>query len=237
MSSIPDTRSQSSSQIGSLLPGQSVMEPEKDTGSLSTGKRKLPNWLVQVRQSQNQEPVSPDGEFLLRNPTSGSVIDQSFKKEFVRPLIKELANEYRAGRLTTNQVMRKLITKGKVKFPQVFKPSVTCDMYQVSFRTYAYRSYQFMCGVMHVEDAGDELIDRTDPDWVKACSNRYKHCNLSKSKDNYQSRAVKKSIKAMSAQQFVNYCEGTFSTSELKILRDKCNKECNQTLWQIYSNQ
>ena len=171
----------------------------------------------------------------MKNPTSGSVIDQTFKKEFVRPLTRELCSESKAGRLTTNQVMRKLINKGKVKFPQVFKPSVVADMYQVSFRTYAYRSYQFMCGEMYVEHGEQEILDTSDPDWIKSCSSRYKQSKLSKTDSQYRSRVVKRSIKAMSAEQYVNYCEGTFSTSELKILRDKCNRECNQSLWQQYS--
>lgn len=225
---------QNSPQTGSLPQNQSVTRPDPDTTQLSARERTLPNWLAQVRQSQNQDPVSPDGEFLLRNPISGSVIDQDFKKEFIRPLTKELCKDNMAGRLTTNQVMRKLINKGKITFPQVFKASVIAEMYQVNFRSYAYRSYQFICGERYVKHAEDEILDTSDPNWVKICTNRFNHHCFGKSKFSRSSTTSRKSIKFMTAEQFIHYCEGNFSVNDLKILKTKCFQECKPLLWHHY---
>ena len=87
-----------------------------------------------------------------------------------------------------------------------------------------------MCGEMFVDRDGEPL-DTSDPDWVRSCSTRFKHYG----RDRPKAKPVKLTVKHMSAQQFVNYCEGTFSTSELATLREKCIKERNFTLLNLYT--
>lgn len=164
---------------------------------------------------------------------TGNVIDTSFKKEFIQPLMRKLCEDFKAKRLTTNEILRKLISRARISDPVVFRSSVISEMHQQAFKAYAYRSYQFHCGKAFTEDIISDP-DRSDAAWVKSCSARAAQCRLSSETSRDKSKSVRKSIKAMSAAQFANYCEGQFTEQEMKTLKMKCFKDNDLVTWKLY---
>lgn len=178
-------------------------------------KRKLPDWFGYLPEPKStkeeeklpdqinwsQEPTTEDGDPLFKDSISGTVINRIFRKQYIQPILKVISEEKKSTRLNTNQIMHKVIVKGKVKYPTVFKPSVIKELMEQENKKYMYRGYIFHCGSnflkeLHLDD------NKYDEAWLNTCKNKVNQSKKS-SKVCFEKQAEdRKFIREMSSNKF-----------------------------------